>query len=502
MARIAVAGFQHETNTFAPAKATYQAFVEGGGWPPLLRGNELPARVHGMNLPMAGAIEVLQKRGHAVVPIVWAAAVPSSYVTQDAFERISAMIVGDLASQGPYDAVYLDLHGAMAVEQFEDGEGELLRRVRAIVGPAIPVFTSLDLHSNTTPEMVEFSDLMVAYRTYPHVDMAETGGRAAAMLDRALKEKRPVYKAYRQLPFLIPLTWQCTFIEPGQSLYAFCASLEGDDVLSVSFTPGFPAADIHHCGPAVLAYGWTQAAADEAADRMTTAVAEAEMAFAGKLYDPDSVVQEAARLAQGATRPVVIADTQDNPGAGGNSDTTGLLAAMIRNDAQNAALGLLWDPASARAAHAAGEGAVIRLKLGAVSGVAGIEPVEADFRVEKLGNGKFTCTGPFYGGAHMELGLMACLSVGGVRIAVSSKKCQAADQEMFRHVGIEPTRTAILGLKSSVHFRADFQPIAETILVVEAPGPMIVDPANLPFTRLREGVRINPGGPQFVAPAA
>ncbi|WP_374448729.1 M81 family metallopeptidase [Stella sp.] len=499
MARIAVAGFQHETNTFAPAKATYQAFVEGGGWPPLLRGNELPARVHGMNLPMAGAIEVLQKRGHAVVPIVWAAAVPSSYVTQDAFERISALIVGDLAAQGPYDAVYLDLHGAMAVEQFEDGEGELLRRVRAIVGPDIPVFTSLDLHSNTTPEMVEFSNLMVAYRTYPHVDMAETGGRAAALLDRALKEKRPVHKAYRQLPFLIPLTWQCTFVEPGKSLYDFCASLEGGDVLSVSFTPGFPAADIHHCGPAVLAYGWTQEAADEAADKMANAVAEAEMAFAGKLYDPDSVVQEAARIAREASRPVVIADTQDNPGAGGNSDTTGLLAAMIRNDAQNCALGLLWDPASAKAAHAAGEGATIHLKLGAVSGVPGIEPVEGDFRVEKLGDGKFTCTGPFYGGAHMELGLMACLSIGGVRIAVSSKKCQAADQEMFRHVGIEPTKLSILGLKSSVHFRADFQPIAETILVVEAPGPMIVDPANLPFTRLRAGVRINPGGPEFKA---
>ncbi|MGE0714763.1 MAG: M81 family metallopeptidase [Alphaproteobacteria bacterium] len=497
MARIAVAGFQHETNTFAPAKATYQVFLEGGAWPPLLRGNELPARVHGMNLPMAGAIEVFQKRGHAIVPIAWAAAVPSSYVTQDAFERIMAMIVADLAAQAPYDAVYLDLHGAMAVEEFEDGEGEVLRRVRAIVGPDIPIVASLDLHSNTTPEMMALADAMIAYRTYPHVDMAETGGRAAALLDRILREGRKPAKAYRQLPFLIPLTWQCTFIEPGKSLYDLCAALEGDDVPSVSFTPGFPAADIHHCGPAVFAYGWTQEAADAAADSMANAVAEAEEAFAGKLYDPDSVVQEAARLAQGASRPVVIADTQDNPGAGGNSDTTGLLAAMIRNDARNTALGLLWDPASARAAHAAGEGATIRLRLGAVSGVAGIEPVEAEFRVDKVASGRFTCTGPFYGGAHMDLGPMACLSIGGVRIAVSSKKAQAADQEMFRHVGIEPTEAAILGLKSSVHFRADFQPIAETILVVEAPGPMIVDPAKLPFTRLRAGVRMNPGGPVF-----
>ena len=497
MARIAVAGFQHETNTFAPAKADWQAFVEGGGWPPLLRGNELPARVKGMNLPMAGAIEVLQKRGHGIVPIAWAAAVPSSYVTKEAYERMSALIIGDLAAQTPFDAIYLDLHGAMAAEEFQDGEGELLRRVRAIVGPDIPIVTSLDLHSNTTPEMIEHSNAMIAYRTYPHTDMAETGGRAAELLDQILRSKKPVYKAFRQLPFLIPLTWQCTYIEPGQSLYQRCAELEGGDVLTVSFTPGFPAADIHHCGPAVMAYALTQEAADAAADAMAQAVADAEMAFAGKLYDPDSVVQEAQRLAKGASKPVVIADTQDNPGAGGNSDTTHLLAAMIRNDAQNCALGLLWDPASAKAAHKAGEGATIRLKLGAVSGVEGIEPVEADYKVEKLGDGNFTCTGPFYGGAHMTLGPMACLSVGGVRIAVSSKKCQAADQEMFRHVGIEPTRTAILGLKSSVHFRADFQPIAETILVVEAPGPMIVDPANLPFTNLRPGVRLNPGGPVF-----
>jgi len=501
MARIAVAGFQHETNTFAPAKATYQAFAEGGAWPPILRGNELVARVKGMNLPSAGAIAELQRRGHAVVPIVWAAAVPSSHVTQDAYERIAAMAVGDIAAQGPYDAIYLDLHGAMVAEQFEDGEGELLRRVRAVVGPDIPIVTSLDLHSNTTPEMVAFSDAMVAYRTYPHIDMAETGTRAAALLDTVLRAGRPLFKAYRQLPFLIPLTWQCTLVEPGQSLYRLVGELETGDVVSVSFTPGFPAADIHHCGPAVLAYGWSQEAADAAADTLAAAVAAAETDFAGRLWTPEEGVREAMRLAADATRPVVLADTQDNPGAGGNSDTTGLLAAMVAINPDNTVLGLLWDPGAATAAHRAGEGATLEIGLGAISGVEGIEPVRTTWTVEALGDGNFTCTGPFYGGAQMELGPMACLRAGGVRVAVSSRKAQAADQEMFRHVGIEPTEVAILGLKSSVHFRADFQPIAETILVVEAPGPMVADPAKLPFERLRGGVRLNPGGPEFAAAA-
>jgi microcystin degradation protein MlrC len=485
VARIAVGGFQHETNTFAPYKATWQDFVEGGGWPALQRGHGMIDAVAGANLPVAGGLAKLKELGHQPVPLVWAAATPSAHVTKDAYERIVGMLLEDLRSSGPFDGVYLDLHGAMVAEHLDDGEGELLRRVRAVVGPKVPVVASLDLHANTTAAMVEHADALVAYRHYPHIDMAETGGRAAELLHRFLLGEGPRGKAFRQAPFIIPLSWQCTLIEPARSIYA---ALGDFGTVSASFTPGFPAADIADCGPAVLAYAATQDAADRAADALLRLVVEAEPRFAGRIWSPDEAVRHA--MGQNVGKPVVIADTQDNPGGGGASDTTGMLMALVRNGAEGAAFGIMADPAAAAAAHEAGEGTEIELALGGRSGIPGDEPFKGRFIVERLGDGNFTGTGPMWGGAKCRLGKMACLRIGGVRVVVASKKLQAADQAIFRHVGVEPTAQRILVLKSSVHFRADFQPIAAEVLVAAAPGPVAADPSTLPFRKLRPGVRL------------
>jgi microcystin degradation protein MlrC len=193
----------------------------------------------------------------------------------------------------------------------------------------------------------------------------------------------------------------------------------------------------------------------------------------------------------------VLADTQDNPGAGANSDTVGLLAALVRNGATGAALATLYDPEVAAIAHRAGEGATINIGLGAKSGLPGHQPYHAAYRVERLGDGNFTATGPFYRGSRVRLGPMALLSLDGVRIVVASRKQQAADQAVFRHLGIEPAEQKILALKSSVHFRADFQPIAEQILIVAAPGPNLADHRQLAYRRLRPGLRIMPLGPIY-----
>jgi microcystin degradation protein MlrC len=494
MARIAIGGFQHETNTFAPAKASYRDFAEGGGWPALQRGAAMLGNIGDANLPVVGAAGALKQLGHDLVPLVWAAATPSAHVAKDAYERIAGMLLDDLTAQGPFDAVYLDLHGAMVTEHFEDGEGELLRRVRAAVGPHVPVVASLDLHANLTPEMIQYSDAMVAYRTYPHVDMAATGARAARLLQRFLDGEGPRHKAFRQLPYLIPITWQCTLIEPGASLYAALERIEGETGAVLSFTPGFPAADIFHCGAAVFAYGASAAVADRAADALTALVAAAEKDFAGRLYTPEEGVREALALARHATKPIILTDTQDNSGGGGSSDTTGLLAALVAADALSV-LGVMADPDVAAAAHQAGVGAAITVALGGKSGAPGQAPFHGTFTVERLGDGAFTGTGPMWRGVKVRLGPMALLRVGNVRIVVASKRLQAADQSIFRHVGVEPAREKILALKSSVHYRADFQPIAEAILVVAAPGALIADPAALAFTKLRPGIRLRPLGP-------
>ncbi|HEY7644507.1 MAG TPA: M81 family metallopeptidase [Hyphomicrobiales bacterium] len=498
MPRIAFGGFLHETNTFAPSKATYDMFVLGSGWPAMCEGEAVFAGVRNVNVSASGFIDAGRAAGWDLVPLLWAAATPSAHVTKDAYERIAGRMLDALNAAGPIDAVYLDLHGAMVCEHLDDGEGEILARVRAAIGPDVPLVASLDLHGNVTRRMVDEADALIAYRTYPHIDMADTGRRSAAYLAKILGGTRHA-KAFRQLDFLIPIAWQATLMEPCRSLYRTLAGMEGDTVPTLSFLPGFPAADFPDCGPSVIAYGETQADADRAADDFAAMVAGQESAFSGEVLSPDEGVKRAMAIAEaGATRPVVIADTQDNPGAGGDSDTTGMLRALVANDAKRAAIGLIVDPAAAKATHEAGTGATIRIALGGKSGIEGDAPFEAELVVEALSDGNLVASGPFYGaGNHLRLGPSACLRIGDVRIVVASRKAQMADQEMFRYVGIEPQGAAILVVKSSVHFRADFEPLAETILICAAPGPMPVDPAMLPWKRLRPGVRIAPNGPAF-----
>jgi microcystin degradation protein MlrC len=518
MARIAVGGFQHETNTFAPQRASWDDFARADAWPGFVRGPELIAAVRGYNIPIAGAVEALLARGHEVVPLCWCSAPPSSYVERDAYERVAGAILDDLAAHraaegakgGGIDGIYLDLHGAMVAEHHDDGEGELLRRIRALVGERLPIVTSLDYHTNMTPAMVRQATAMVGYRTYPHVDMAATGGRAAALLDRLLRERRPLYKAYRQIDFLIPLVFQCTEAEPARGVFALIDEIErggsaatpggshNQGIVAITHTPGFPQADIADAGPALVVYGYDRETAEAAADRVAAAIGAREADFAERIYDPDEGVAEALRLARGAAKPIVLADIQDNPGAGGSSDTVGLLRALIAARAEGAVIGLIVDPEAAAQAARAGEGARLDCGVGAKVGFAGETPVAAQWRVVRLGSGAFTGTGPMYGGARFNIGPMALVrdEASGVCAVLAAKRIQAADREMFRHVGVEPARTPILALKSTVHFRADFAPIAEAILCVRAPGAAISDPAELPYRHLRRGIRLGPLGPE------
>jgi microcystin degradation protein MlrC len=497
MTRIAVGAFLHETNTFAPTKATYDDFVHGGGWPSMAMGDDVLGVMRNINVGWAGFVGAAEAQRWEMVPTISCAASPSAHVTEDAYERIVKVMIDGIKAARPLDAVYLDLHGAMVTEHLDDGEGEILARVRHVIGKELPLVVSLDLHANVTPEMVEHADALIAYRTYPHVDMADTGRAAARHLALLLRTRQRFAKAFRQLPFLIPISWQCTNDGPTKGIYQKLASLESDAVPTLSFAPGFPAADFAHCGPSVFAYGKTQADADTAADELTKLIVGHEDDFDGRIFTPDEGVRHAMELAKTATKPIVIADTQDNPGAGGDSDTTGMLRALVRNNASKAAIGVIYDPQSAKAAHAAGVGATVPLALGGKSGMPGDAPYKETFVVEQLSDGQFVAPGPYYGGRDMDMGPSACLRIGDVRVVVSSHKAQLADQSMYRYVGIEPTEQSILVNKSSVHFRADFEPIAEKLLICAAPGAMPADTAALPWTRLRPGIRIKPNGAPF-----
>ncbi len=496
--RIAIAGFQHETNTFAPMGATFEDFLKHDAWPGLTRGTEVVDAFAGLNLPIAGFTQAARAAGHELMPALWASAEPSSYVTRDAFERVMSMICEDFASGPPVDAVYLDLHGAMVAEGFDDGEGEILRRVRQVVGAGIPVVASLDLHANVTPEMVEHADAIAIFRTYPHVDMAHTGARAHRLLQTIL-DRGPPAKAYRQVPYLTPLSAQSTREEPNRSIYRQIESLDAPD-LSVDYACGFPPSDIRDCGASVVAYGSSAERVEAAADGVLARLIEAEPEFVNALLSPREAVRNAMESDAG---PVVIADVQDNPGAGATSDTTGLLEALVEGGARGAVLALLQDPEVAEEAHHRGVGGKMSVSLGGKLGTPGVRPWQGRLRVAALGDGRFTCTGEMYRGTRTELGPMALLQVGDpscdVSVVVGSERFQCLDQAVFRHVGIEPAEQRIVVVKSTVHFRADFDPIAERTLLSVAPGAHPCILRNLDYRKLRAGVRLEPCGPEHRA---
>ena len=485
--KIAIGGVQHETNTFADSRATFEEFVHADAWPGMARGRALLDSVAGINLPIAGFVAQAQAERHELKPLVWCSAQPSGPVTRDAFERIAFILLEDLSAALPVDAIYLDLHGAMVAEHIDDADGELLRRVRERVGERTPIVASLDLHANVSQTMLEQASVLLAYRAYPHVDMAETGARAARLLPRLIG-KAPLRRALRHLDFLIPLTSQCTLIDPIRTTMTHAAEREREGVVSLHFTPGFPLADVPECGPCVFGYGEEDSIA-RVVNALADEVAEGESAVSGRFWSVADAVSRALEVARLGLGPVILVDTQDNPGAGGNGDSTSIIGALIAAGAEGVVAGLICDPETARQAHAVGAGERLHAAVGAKSGFPGERPIEAEFTVESLGDGRFTGTGPFYLGTRMDLGPMACLRTGGVRIVVASRKQQAADQAMFRHLGIEPAGQRILVLKSSVHFRADFGDLASEILIVTAPGPSPADPAQLPFRKLRHGVR-------------
>ena len=494
--RVLVAGYQHETNTFAPSKADWAAFNRGDSFPAFVHGAAMLDQMRGVNLPIGGFIDAARTRGWQLVPSSWCGAIPSAHVTEDAFERISASIMEDVA-RGGFDAVYLDLHGAAVAEHVDDSEGELIARIRHAVGADVPIVVSLDLHANVTLRMLREADALVSYRSYPHVDMAATGALAAQLLARRVKLGRREPIAYRRLPFLIPLNAQSTWMEPARSLYDELVELDRDFGTVLSFCMAFPAADFDECAPMVWGHGEH---AEAAVERLYASVAETSQ-WRSELLEAREAVNKAMALAATSAAPVVLADTQDNPGAGGDSNTTGMLRALLEQGAGRAfpgrvALGLMADPQAAARAVAAGVGSTLTLALGRAvptfTGAHSDAPVQGEFTVRAVSDGRVTLKGPMMTGVTVHLGACACLEIEGVLVAVASGKKQMLDRELFRMVGIVPEAMKILVVKSSNHFRADFTPIAAEIIVAKAAGPMAADPGDLPWKRLSPATRTRP----------
>ena len=489
--RVAIAGFQHETNSFAPSRAGLSEFEMADSWPGMMRGRSVIEGTRGMNLPIAGFVEAAETESIVeLVPILWCSAEPSGPVTEEAFERISAEILERICESGPLDGLYLDLHGAMITESQIDGEGELLSRLRQLKGVSWPMVASLDLHANVSPGMVRHADCLCIYRTYPHIDMSLSGARAyRALADILITGQRPA-KAFRQAPFLVPLHAQHTGSGPARALYDKVRSFDGVSGTHAELAMGFTAGDTPDTGVSVVVYADSSARANGIADEILAELRSSESDFCTRLLSAAEAVEIA--ISNAAKRPTVIADVQDNPGAGGSSDTTGLLRELIERGAKGVLSGLIFDPAAAAGAHSVGVGSVLKISLGGHSGVVDDNPIESRFRVVGLGNGKCAYTGEMYGGGLATLGPTAVLSpmdtCAEIKIVVTSVRNQCLDLAHFTHLGLDPNAAKIIHVKSTAHFRADFEPIAEKVLLVSSPGHFPCVLKDVAYTNLRQDI--------------
>lgn len=484
--KIAIAGFIHETNTFSPHPTPASEFEKADGWPKATRGADIFSTFADLNIAIGGFIT--ECTDFDLVPLLWCSAEPAGNVARDAFEIYCGEICAGLNEINNLDGVLLDLHGAMVVDGIEDGEGEIVRRVCDVVGD-IPVVVALDFHANISSELVDLCSAIAIYREYPHLDMAQTGARAVGLMRQLLHTGQPFAKAFHQVPYLIPLSSQATDCAPFSTIYHDFEALETKGVVSVDAAAGFPPADIADCGPSVLAYGTDQAAVDAVAQILFDRFAVAEEAMPDNLLSEEQAILRAKDLLNASDQPVVLADVQDNPGAGGTSATTGILSALIRLDVVPAIVGVLANRDIVDAAFEAGEDNQISVALKDAQKAS----LNCWFDVVAISDQKILCTGEMYGGSLADLGRTALLRARGVhndiRVMISDERFQCVDLALLRHLGLVLERPQVIVVKSTAHFRADFGLVTKEILLVESPGLHPCRLSALPYKKLRPGVR-------------
>ena len=485
--RVLIAGFKHETNTFSILPTDIAAYRERV----LYSGAEVAEVFRDTNSEIAGFMDVAERHGWQPCFSVVADASPSGRVTQAAYDEITGRILEDAVSDGPVDAVLLQLHGAMVAEHTDDGEGLLLHLLRKKLGATVPIGVTLDLHANVTDDMARYGDVIVSYRTYPHVDQREVANECGDLIARTVAGEISPVCTVRRGPLLTGVDHGRT-TAPGPMLDALAMAKsisDGPTTLSVSVLAGFGAADIPDVGPSVVVVGDGYDPAHRSdADRLVSFIWETrEIRTVEPATNAEAIAVAREKGSVGA--PVVIADAADNPGGGGYGDSTGLLHALHGSGIEKVAFGALFDPESATACHAAGVGSHIDLRLGGkVDAISG-QPLACQFEVVALSDGRFRLEGPMQAGVPVELGPSAAVKVGGLDIVIASRRYQNYDRMFFRSLGLEPANYAVIAVKSSQHFRAAYAPGASAVVMVdEGNGITSMDVESRPYTKVRRPI--------------
>ena len=472
--RVFTATLATETNTFAPLPTGLATFQDRG----YFKAGTHPPQMSFFAGPLWAARERGRERGWTVIEGLVAGAQPSGTTTRAAYETLRDELLADLRAALPVDMVVLGLHGAMVADGYDDCEGDLLARVRAIVGPGVVVGAELDPHNHLSAAMVDNADLLIAFKEYPHTDIRE---RALELVDLCAAQVagkiRPV-AAVVDCEMIVTIH---TSRQPARGFVDRIQAMEGQGgILSISVTHGFAWGDVPDMGTKMLVYADGDAAAAQAlARRLADELIGLREALATAYPGIDETLDAALAVDGG---PVVIADAADNPGGGAAGDATFILRRLVERGIRNVALGPLWDPVAVRVAFDAGAGATLPLRIGGKTSPMSGDPMDLVCTVKALCP-DLVMTG--LSGSPNPLGDAALVEAEGIEIVLTTLRGQAMNVDLFTQLGCDLAAKKLVVVKSAQHFYASYAPLARQVLYAGAPGSVTDDLASLPYQKIR-----------------
>jgi len=484
--RVVVAMMEHETNTFSPVPTPLERFGRGGFGVP--EGPAAYERFKGTGTGIGGLLDAADDAGWDIVTPIAGNAAPSGKVQADAYNYMSDSICA--AVEAGCDAVMLDLHGAMVAETTNDGEGTLLKRIRAIA-PDLPIGISLDLHANVTAAIVDNCNVLVGYKTYPHIDMYQAGAHAGRLLVEMMAGKIDPVMVWGQRPILAQTLRMGHEDEPMGPLLEMARRHEAQGLLASSVFGGFPLADIWDAGLSVVTIADANSAAAEAArdELLEAAWAEREEFLFESEPLPATIAKAKAMTDDG---PIILLDHADNAASGGTQDTVAVLAEVLAQELPDVAMFAIYDPGVVAEMTAAGVGNEVTVELGGKIDMPAIgrtgQPLTVTGRVRALTDGEFVVTVEMGKGTLMDMGPTAVLEVGSVKVVVISRQVEPWDPACFRSVGIEPTHMRYLVLKSRIHYRAGFSDLSTHDIPCTSVGVTSSDNSLFTFENVRRPI--------------
>jgi microcystin degradation protein MlrC len=475
--KIAIGQIAHETNTFSSVPTTTESFER---WE-LDYGDAIFETHRNVEDYLGGMIDRANEKGIQLTPLISAFSNPSGIITGETYAFLKHQLLSAISNLKDVDALCLALHGAAVAEGVDDVEGDLLQEIRQIVGGSVPVVVTLDLHGNVTETMVRYADVLLGVNFYPHTDSYDRGKEAVDVAEELVAKAYRPAMVIRRLPLMLPTS--TTMQSPARDVNERCWSWEADpNIVDCTFFHGFAHTDCPEVAVSVVVTARNEetlakAAADDVADFIWSVKDK---------FFPEEVAPEVgigmALAAPG--RPIVLNETSDNPGGGTPGDGTHLLRAMLSAGLTDACFGTIYDPEVARIAHEAGVGRVIDIQLGGKTDTLHGDPLSVRAYVKTLSDGKFTQSSPMWRGKKMDLGQSARLQIQGIDVIVCSLCSQVFDEQTFLLHGIDVHERKIVALKSSQHFRAAYQSIADTIITVDSPGLSSRQLSSFPYVRL------------------